>query len=193
MREVNTKQHTHTHTKKPRKSNKLELLVIHVMMTGSLVLVLYPVLYDLNKFSYTLYGYFYTRPVCFYQILQAMPVKPRPLRGSVRNIRTPQRFLAMTILSFRLLWHDVKPKRLYCKLMLKSVRLRPCLPRSRFFDVTQRSFGGSVAWHPKNRLRGRLSLSAIVKNVWSLGRCFDKHKRAFSLVEQCRVTSWPCP
>ena len=28
------------------------------------------------------------------KILQAMPVKPRPLR-SVRNIRTPQRFLAM--------------------------------------------------------------------------------------------------
>ena len=30
-----------------------------------------------------------------------------------------------------------------------------------------------------------------------LGRCFDlfvdKHKRAFSLVEKCRVTSWPCP
>ena len=21
----------------------------------------------------------------------------------------------------------------------------------------------------------------------------DKHKRAFSLVEKCRVTSWPCP
>ena len=92
MREVNTKQHTKK--KQPRKSNKFELLFIHVMMTGSLVLVLYPVLYDLNKFSYTLYGYFYTRPVCFYQILQAMPVKPRPL-WSVRNIRTPQRFLAM--------------------------------------------------------------------------------------------------
>ena len=32
---------------------------------------------------------------------------------------------------------------------------------------------------------------------WSLQRCFDlfvdKHKRAFSLVEKCRVTSWPCP
>ena len=27
----------------------------------------------------------------------------------------------------------------------------------------------------------------------ALGRCLDKHKRAFSLVEQCRVTSWPCP
>ena len=24
--------------------------------------------------------------------------------------------------------------------------------------------------------------------------CFvDKHKRAFSLVEKCRMTSWPCP
>ena len=34
--------------------------------------------------------------------------------------------------------------------------------------------------------------SAIVKIFLSLGRCFDKHKRAFSLVEQCRVTSWPC-
>ena len=89
-------QHETTHTKKkqPRKSNKFELLFIHVMMTGSLVLVLYPVLYDLNKLSFTLYGYFYTRPVCFYQILQAMPVKPRPL-WSVRNIPTPQRFLAM--------------------------------------------------------------------------------------------------
>ena len=87
-------QHETTQKKQPRKSNKFELLFIHVMMTGSLVLVLYPVLYDLNKFSYTLYGYFYTRPVCFYQILQAMPVKPRPL-WSVRNIRTPQRFLAM--------------------------------------------------------------------------------------------------
>ena len=70
-------------------------------MTGSLILALYkliggtnPVLYDLNKFSYTVYGYFYTGPVCFYQILQAMPVKPRPL-WSVRNIQTPQRFLAM--------------------------------------------------------------------------------------------------
>ena len=42
--------------------------------------------------------------------------------------------------------------------------------------------------------------STIVKYVrcfWSLGRCLDlfldKHKRAFSLVEKCRVTSWPCP
>ena len=30
------------------------------------------------------------------------------------------------------------------------------------------------------------------ENFWSLGRCFDlfvdKHKRAFSLVEKCRVT-----
>ena len=26
-----------------------------------------PVLYDLHKFSHTLYGYFYTGPVCFYQ------------------------------------------------------------------------------------------------------------------------------
>ena len=26
-----------------------------------------PVLYDFKKFSYTLYGYFYTKPVCFYQ------------------------------------------------------------------------------------------------------------------------------
>ena len=56
------------------------------MMTGSLILVLYkliggtnPVLYDLKKCSYTLYGYFYMGLVCFYQILQAMPVKPRPL------------------------------------------------------------------------------------------------------------------
>ena len=36
-----------------------------------------------------------------------------------------------------------------------------------------------------------------VMEFWSLGRCFDlfvdKHKRAFSLVEKCRVTSWPCP
>ena len=35
------------------------------------------------------------------------------------------------------------------------------------------------------------------ENFWSLGRCFDlcvdKHKRAFSLVEKCHVTSWPCP
>ena len=35
------------------------------------------------------------------------------------------------------------------------------------------------------------------ENLWSLGRCFDlcldKHKHAFSLVEKCRVTSWPCP
>ena len=35
------------------------------------------------------------------------------------------------------------------------------------------------------------------ENFRSLGRCFDlfvdKHKRAFSLVEKCRVTSWPCP
>ena len=23
--------------------------------------------------------------------------------------------------------------------------------------------------------------------------CFDKPKRAFSLVENCRVASWPCP
>ena len=28
---------------------------------------------------------------------------------------------------------------------------------------------------------------------WSLGRCFDKHKRTFSLIEKCRVTSLPCP
>ena len=32
---------------------------------------------------------------------------------------------------------------------------------------------------------------------WSLRQCFDlfvdKHKRTFSLVEKCRVTSWPCP
>ena len=41
MREVNTKQHTHTHTQKqPRKINKFELLFIRVMMTGSLILVL---------------------------------------------------------------------------------------------------------------------------------------------------------
>ena len=31
------------------------------------------------------------------------------------------------------------------------------------------------------------------KNFWPLGQWLDKHKRAFSLVEQCRVTSWPCP
>ena len=35
------------------------------------------------------------------------------------------------------------------------------------------------------------------ENLWSLGRCFDlcidKHKCAFSLVEECHVTSWPCP
>ena len=32
---------------------------------------------------------------------------------------------------------------------------------------------------------------------WLLRRCFDlfvdKHKRAFSLVEKCRVSSWPSP
>ena len=35
------------------------------------------------------------------------------------------------------------------------------------------------------------------ENFWALGRCFvffvDKHKCAFSLVEKCLVTSWPCP
>ena len=35
------------------------------------------------------------------------------------------------------------------------------------------------------------------ENFWSLERCFDlfvdKEKRALSLVEKCRVTSWPCP
>ena len=29
-----------------------------------------PVLYDFKKFSYTLYGYFYTGPVCFYQLVK---------------------------------------------------------------------------------------------------------------------------
>ena len=106
---------------------------------------------------------FYTGPVCFYQILQAMPVKPRPLRGSVRNIRTPQRFLAMIILSFRLLWNDVKPKRVYCKLMLKSVRLCPCLPRSRFFDVTQRSFGGALRDIQKTGCEGDYLCSPLWK------------------------------
>ena len=31
------------------------------------------------------------------------------------------------------------------------------------------------------------------KNFWPLSQWLDKHKRALSLVEQCRVTSWPCP
>ena len=35
------------------------------------------------------------------------------------------------------------------------------------------------------------------ENFWSLRWCFDlfvdKHKCVFSLVEKCRVTSWPCP
>ena len=44
----------------------------------------------------------------------------------------------------------------YCKLILKSVRLRPLL------------------WKVF---------------IYSLGRCFEKHKRTFSFVEQCRVSS----
>ena len=62
-RGVNTKQ---PKKKQTRKINKFELLLILVMVTSSLILVLYkliggtnPVLYDLNKFSYPLYGSFY--------------------------------------------------------------------------------------------------------------------------------------
>ena len=40
-------------------------------------------------------------------------------------------------------------------------------------------------------------LRRCFENFWSLGQCFDlfvdKHKPAFSLVEKCRVISWPCP
>ena len=40
-------------------------------------------------------------------------------------------------------------------------------------------------------------LRPLFWKFWSLGRCFDlfvdKHKRAFSLVEKCRMTSGPCP
>ena len=56
---------------------KFEQLFVLVIMTWSLILVLQkliggtiPVLYDFKKFSYTLYGYFYTRPVCFYQLVK---------------------------------------------------------------------------------------------------------------------------
>ena len=92
MRGVNTKQHK---KKQTRIINTFELLL--VMVTSSFILVLLkligvtnPVLYDLNKFSHTLYGYFYTGPVCFYllYILQTMPVKRR-------NLRSVQRLLAM--------------------------------------------------------------------------------------------------
>ena len=42
-----------------------------------------------------------------------------------------------------------------------------------------------------------VSLRPLFWKFWSLRRCFDlfvdKHKRAFSLVEKCDVTSWPCP
>ena len=75
-----------------RKIIKFELLIFFVMMTWSLILVLKKLIGG-------------TIPVCFYQIfyhsnfllskiLQAISLKPQPLR-SVWNIRTTQRFLAI--------------------------------------------------------------------------------------------------
>ena len=30
-------------------------------------------------------------------------------------------------------------------------------------------------------------------NMLMFDLCFDKHKHAFSFVEKCHMTSWPCP
>ena len=155
MREVNTKQHK----KQTRKINKFELPFILVMMTGSLILVLYkkmgstiPVLYDLNKFSSLLLS----------KILQAKSVKSRPLRSVQNQFEHPNDSLQWIILLFSyikcFLWNNVKPSRVlqaYFKNLSDSVR--------------------------------------CCEKFWSLGRCFDKHKPTFYLVEQCRVTIWPCP
>ena len=53
---------------------------------------------------------------------------------------------------------------------LKS-ELFTSLPRSRFLDVTQRS--PNVAWHPKKRLRGRLTVFVFTES-WSRNQLMQK-------------------
>ena len=100
---------TRNNTKKQtRKINKFELLFILVMMTGSLILVLWklighanPVLYDFDKFSHSLYGYvLHGTSLLLPKILQAMPEKPRPLRWVRNQFEHPNDSLQWIILLF---------------------------------------------------------------------------------------------
>ena len=86
---------------KQEKFIKFELLFNLVIVAWSLILVL-----EVNRwylscfvrfqeiFIHSVRLFLHGTSLLLLKILQAMPVKPRPLR-SRRNIRTPQRFLAM--------------------------------------------------------------------------------------------------
>ena len=71
MREVNTKQHKNNKKEKLINLNYflflLWWLVLWFLSCRKLIGSTNPVLYDLNKFSHSLYGYFYAGPVCFCQ------------------------------------------------------------------------------------------------------------------------------
>ena len=50
------------------------------------------------------------------------------------------------------------------------------------------------AWEPQNDDWFCPTPSVVKWKFLITGAMFvDKHKGAFSLVEKCRVTSWPCP
>ena len=101
-------------------------------------------------------------------ILQAIPVKPRPLRSVWNQFQHPNDSLQWIMLLFS-----------YMKCFLWNINVKP-----------RRASTVSSSLVLSDSVR-------CFENFWALGRFFDlfvdKHKRAFLLVEKCLVTSWPCP
>ena len=133
MREVNTKQHTKK--RQTRKINKFELLFNSCF--DDRLFDSCPV--EVNRWYHSCFvrceQIFIHSTAIFTRDQFASIKKAQPLR-SVRNIRMPQRFLAMNNTSysitsnvfFEIMWNlDA-----YCQLMLKSAHLRP--PLGKIFD-----------------------------------------------------------